>query len=141
MKINKIILTKILTYLGAIPFIFLSYLNFINYQNIFSLNTSFIVLAYGAIILSFISGIHFCYAILQDKFSQELLVLSNIIALISWLSLLLNSVLGITILIFALFVNLLIDYKACKLGIIPNWFFSLRLRITLIVIISLTLNY
>lgn len=133
-------LTKILTYLGSIPFIFLTYLNFFEVNYLFNIEVSLILISYGAIILSFISGIHFSYAILQDKINKPLLILSNIVALTAWLCVLMNFTLALVIMIMGYVVNLLIDFLSYKNLVITRWFFNLRLRISVIVISCLVLN-
>ena len=134
-------LTKILTYCGSIPFIFLTYLSFSKSDQLFTINTNLILISYGAIILSFISGMHFSYAILQDKISNRLLILSNIMALMSWLCLLVNFKLALVVIIIGYIFNLIVDFVAYKNLVIKRWFFNLRLRISLIVISCLILNF
>ena len=133
-------LTKILTYCGSIPFLFLTYLGFSKATHFFTIDTSLILISYGAIILSFISGMHFSYAILQDKISNRLLILTNIVALISWLCLLVNFKLALVVIIIGYISNLIIDYISYKNLVIEKWFFNLRLRVSLIVISCLILN-
>ena len=134
-------LTKILTYCGSIPFLFLTYLGFSKATNFFTIDVSLMLISYGAIILSFISGMHFSYAILQDKISNRLLILSNIVALISWLCLLINFKLALAFIIIGYISNLIIDFVSYKNLVVEKWFFNLRLRISLIVISCLILNF
>jgi hypothetical protein len=134
-------LTKILTYSGSIPFIFLTYLGFSKATHFLTIDISLILISYGAIILSFISGMHFAYAILQDKINNRLLILSNIIALISWLCLLINFKLALVAIIIGYICNLIIDFVSYKNLVIKKWFFNLRLRISLIVISCFILNF
>jgi hypothetical protein len=134
-------LTKILTYCGSIPFLFLTYLGFSKTTHFFTIDISLILISYGAIILSFISGMHFSYAMLQDKVSNRLLILSNIVALISWLCLLINFKLALVVIIIGYICNLIIDFVSYKNLVIKKWFFNLRLRISLIVIFCLVLNF
>lgn len=134
-------LTKILTYSGSIPFLLLTYLIFLKDNYFFTIDISLILISYGAIILSFICGMHFSYAILQDKISNKLLILSNLLALISWLCLLINFKLSLMLIIIGYISNLIIDFISYKNLIIKKWFFNLRLRISLIVISCLVLSF
>jgi hypothetical protein len=61
---KKKYLTGTLIYLGSTPFIFLIYLKLCEIQYFLGIATSLILITYAAIILSFISSIHFAYAIL-----------------------------------------------------------------------------
>jgi len=134
-------LTKILTYSGSIPFLFLTYLGFSKATNFLTLDISLILISYGAIILSFISGMHFSYSILQDKNSNRLLIISNVVAIISWLCLLINFKLALVVMIIGYVLNLIIDFVSYKNLVIERWFFNLRLRISLIVISCLASNF
>mgnify|MGYP001805105115 CR=1 FL=1 len=84
---KKETLAKILTYSGSIPYIFFSYLNITNRELFFGIETTLVLIAYAAIITSFISGIHFSYATNQQEIAIRLLLLSNIITLIAWITL------------------------------------------------------
>lgn len=134
-------LTKILTYCGSLPFIFLTYLGFSKVIHLFTIDINLILISYGAIILSFISGMHFSYAILQDKISNRILILSNMVALISWSCLLVNFKLALMVIIIGYISNLIIDYISYKNLVTEKWFFNLRLRVSLIVISCLILNF
>ena len=134
-------LIKILTYCGSIPFIFLTYLIFSKTTHFLAFNVTLMLVSYGAIILSFISGMHFSYAILQDKMHIRLLFLSNIVALVSWLCLLINFKLALVVIIMGYIFNLIIDFVSYKNLVLEKWFFNLRLRISLIVIFCLVLNF
>lgn len=134
-------LTKVLTYSGSIPFLFLTYLDFSKASHFLTIDISLILISYGAIILSFISGMHFAYAILQDKISNRLLILSNVVSLISWLCLLINFKLALLVIIMGYISNLIIDFVSYKKLVIEKWFFDLRLRVSLIVIFCLILNF
>ena len=138
---KKETLAKILTYLGAIPFIILTSIAVYGNNYIPSDFANIILMAYCAIILSFTSGMHFSYAILQDKICVKILILSNIIALASWGSLLVNFRLSFLIAIICFSINLIIDFVCYKNSIIERWFFNLRLRISIIVLICLILNF
>jgi hypothetical protein len=133
-------LTKILTYSGSIPFIFLTYLSLSRIDQFFTIDASLMLKAYSIVILSFVSGMHFSYAVLQDKIKLRLLILSNLIAIMSWICFLLNFKLALISIIIGYVINLIIDFISYKKLIIEKWFFDLRLKISLIVIFCLFLN-
>ena len=134
-------LTKILTYSGSTPFLFLTYLGFSKDSHFLTIDISLILISYSTIILSFISGMHFSYAILQDKISNRLLILSNIVTLISWICLLISFKLALVFVTLGYISNLIIDFVSYKNLVVEKWFFNLRLRISLIVISCLVLNF
>jgi hypothetical protein len=134
-------LTKILTYCGSIPLVFLTYLIFSKTTHFLAFNVTLMLISYSAIILSFTSGMHFSYAILQDKICSKLLILSNIVALVSWLCLLINFKLALVVIIIGYIFNLIIDFVSYKNLVFEKWFLNLRLRISLIVVFCLVLNF
>lgn len=133
-------LTKILTYLGSLPFLLLTACGLFGVNDLLAINISRILVAYGAIILSFVSGIHFAYGMLQSKKYSMFLVVSNVIALLTWVSLLIDVKLAVTVMIVGYICNLAIDWMAYQNGIIEQWFFNLRCAISAIVILCLIVH-
>ena len=140
MNIDKITLTKLLTYAGSIPFIFLTILNLKGTQIIYGADVKQALIAYAAIILSFVAAIHFAYGIMQDQYANSFLIKSNIIALAAWVALLIEFQLAIFIILTGFIITTFIDICAFKKSVNPEWFFKLRMRISIIVIICLSLN-
>ncbi len=138
---KKEYLAKILTYSGSLPFILSTYLIFFDADKFFTIDISIILISYAAIILSFISGMHFSYAILQDKISNRLLILSNVMAIIAWICLLINLKLALVFMMAGYISSLIIDFVSYRNLVIKKWFFNLRLRISLIIIFFLALNF
>jgi hypothetical protein len=138
---NKISLTKLLTYSGSIPFILLTIIILSGKEYILQINITEALIFYSAIILSFISGIHFSYAILKNLSYKSILIVSVTIALFSWLSLLVNIKIGFIILIACYVINIIIDRFAYEKKFISKWFFELRRNISIIVILVLILNF
>lgn len=138
---NRKYLTKTLTYLGSIPFIFFTCLKLFEIRYFLGIATSLFLITYTAIISSFISGIHFAYAISQNKMTSRLLISSNIISLFSWVALLLNLKPALVIVLLCYLCNVIIDFFAYQSRIIEKWFFDLRLIISFVVIICLVLNF
>jgi hypothetical protein len=96
---------------------------------------------YSAVIISFLCGIHWAaYLFFSDRCPRYLLIISNIVALLAWVSLLLSHQLAAALLQAACFIFLLgLDVWLRDAGIYAEWFFRLRRNATLIVVICLLL--
>jgi Protein of unknown function (DUF3429) len=122
-------LTKVLTYAGALPFI----------GGLIGLMTGFhdslIVLAYGAVILSFLCGKHWAvYLLFKEKSPFNLLLRSNFAALVAWLSVVCPLPLLGYVLQGLLFLYLLwIDYRLAARGLWEAWYMRLRRGVTIVV--------
>ena len=105
------------------------------------LDGAVIASTYSAVIISFLCGIHWAaYLFFADRCPRNLLIISNIVALLAWVSLLLANQLAAALLQAACFVFLLgLDVRLRDAGIYPEWFFRLRRNATLIVVICLLL--
>ena len=126
---------KVLTYLGILPFAMCTALLFSNYAQI---NPTKWMIGYSAIIASFISGSH--WGIYSSKSIRiNLLIHSNIIALLAWLSLLIPTHFAVITLIFCFLYLITLDYIMLQDKIIPNWYFKIRISATTIVILLLVL--
>jgi len=126
---------SILTYLGVLPFWLAAAAIFFGFEHDFAVLA---LRAYGAVIVSFISGIHWGIA-MQDSQRKTLWLLasSNAIALMAWASLLAHSAISaLCVLTLAFIVLLTIDSKLYRLQQIDLWFIRLRWRATLLVLIS-----
>lgn len=126
----------LLTYLGVLPFYLSAIAVFFNFnQN----HAVFLFRSYGAMIVSFIAGIHWTISVkdINNK-AFWLIWTSNIIALMGWSSIIINNAIyGLYVLAMALLLLIYIDYKLFKLQQIELWFIKLRWRATLLVIISM----
>ncbi len=129
-------LAQLLVYSGAIPFIACVCVSVLGWD-IF--DARWYGITYGAVILSFLAGIHWgVYLFLSPSCPYNLFITSNIAALLGWLSLLIFPHWGSFLLLILCFSwLLLIDHKLFKLDIIPDWFYRLRVHATIIVIVSL----
>lgn len=136
MKKNTIRLAYILTYSGTLPLILSA---FVIYMPILGINGLFIANTYSAIIIAFLSGIHWAaHIFFPDKCPRYLLLTSNIVALIAWLSLLLPQQTIILLLQALCFIYMLtLDTTLRDAGIMPTWFYPLRRNATIIVVLSL----
>jgi hypothetical protein len=146
MKQFDIILANTLTYSGTLPLIGSA---IILYFPVAGLDGAFIASTYSAIIISFLCGIHWAaYLFFADRCPRNLLITSNVVALLAWGSLLaanqlaigqltINQV-GTTLLQILCFLYLLaLDFQLHKAGIFADWFFRLRRNATIIVVICL----
>lgn len=127
---------SLLTYLGIIPFWLCAIaiaLGLERYYAVIALRS------YGAVIASFISGIHWGIAMHNsDRKTLWLLLSSNAVALMAWASLLIHSAISaLSILSFAFIVLITIDTILFKSHRIDSWFMKLRWRVTIFVLIAL----
>jgi hypothetical protein len=126
--------------LGAVPFIALagtlpllggSERSFVAYA----------LLAYGAVILSFLGGIHWGLAISSGgKANAGLaarLTLSVAPSLAGWVALLVAGPAGLLILAVAIAAMLLVDLRATRLGEAPAWYPKLRIPLSCVVMAAL----
>jgi len=135
---RNILLAQILTYSGTLPLVFCAGAAACGIQGI---NPGWLALTYGAIIISFLSGIHWAvYMFFSDRCPCNLLLTSNITALLALLTLLLEKGRIAYILQSLCFLYLLtLDLKLYNAAILPHWFYSLRRNATAIVILSLSI--
>ena len=141
---NRLIIDKnyisILTYCGVIPFFFLYILITSNHDDI-SYNILYGLKSYGLVILSFLSGVYWGQHLsLKGNLSIFLALASNCIALLSWFSyLFLTDKYFILFLILSFGSLILIDKYIFVSKVISKDYFLLRFRVTMIVILILTL--
>ena len=129
--------TKILGYAGLIPFVVLSTGLWIAPPQYFSqINQALI--AYAAVILSFMGAVHWGMAIdLASKAQEKRLSLSVIPALTGWLALLAPVNYGYSLLIVAFSLLCIVDSLLAKQHATPLWYPSLRIPLTTVVVCSL----
>ncbi len=130
---------SLLTYFGILPFLIFTLAIITGFEQE---KAALFLRYYAAIIVSFISGIHFGIAI-KDSQNKTLWLLatSNIIALIAWGSLLMyHDFSALFTLAICLFCLLIIDNKLYATRQIDSWFIKLRWHVTLIVAILLIIS-
>tara|TARA_A100001037_G_C15145865_1_gene636278 strand:- start:2359 stop:2805 length:447 start_codon:yes stop_codon:yes gene_type:complete len=129
--------------LGAIPFIVLAFATVISGS---THGISQALIAYGAVILSFLGGIQWGLAIAPSESGEadanlfRRLGWSVVPSLIAWGAMLLQVRAGLLVLAVAFVIVLLLDLQACRRGEAPPWYPNLRLPLTAAVVSSLTLS-
>lgn len=127
--------------LGAVPFVALA----VAMLGLDGLTRAFVVqalLGYGAVILSFLGGIHWGMAIAPRATPAgaglaRRLAWSVVPSLVGWAALLVPPVTGLFALAAAFAAMLGIDLQATKLGAAPAWYPVLRVPLTLAVVAAL----
>lgn len=137
-------LASTLTYLGALPFV-VCVIGI--WFEIRSLPWVVIMLTYGAIILTFLAGIHWGVAVMRSGSKgmvvgeeSRLLVWSNVVALCAWGVLLSPNLLISYAVLFLLFIaQWVVDWKMRERVWIPDWFYELRRSASFVAVASFTL--
>jgi hypothetical protein len=137
MKKTEITLAKILTYSGTLPLVVCAGLMF---APIAGVDANVLAKTYGAIILSFLCGIHWAlFLFFSEKCPHPLLITSNVLAILAWCSLLgthHNMAFALQALCFV--IVLALDAKLHRVGVLPEWFYQLRRNATAIVVVCLS---
>jgi hypothetical protein len=131
MKPSAHLPAQILTYSGTLPLIACVVSEFLHLDS----SASMIAIAYSAVIIAFISGIHWAaYLFFPNRCHVAVLASSNLTALSAWLALILPEEHYALLIHLLCFIYLLwLDTKLLHTQIYPAWFFQLRTRATLIV--------
>jgi hypothetical protein len=95
------------------------------------------LLAYGAVILSFLGGIHWGLAIGQRDPSYRRLGLGVVPSLAGWVAFLLGGAAGLLLLAAAFVAVLALDVQLTRDGMAPTWFPRLRTLLTAAVVLCL----
>lgn len=132
------VLARVLTFAGALPFIAAT----VALPLAPAFATAPIwqaVLGYGAVIASFVSGIHWGLFLYRDgTLPLNLFISSNVCALVAWAALLVPPLWLALVLLIAVFAALfVIDHVLWRAGAHAPWFYRLRAAITAIVIAAL----
>ncbi|MFN3544398.1 MAG: DUF3429 domain-containing protein [Thiobacillus sp.] len=92
------------------------------------------LIAYGAVILSFVGGLHWGFAMtlagLSNLAKQRCFVWSVVPALVAWPALLLPSAWGGALLIAGFVAHYAQDVRLSRRADLPQWYLPLRLRLT-----------
>ena len=129
-------LAKILTYSGTLPLVACVALIF---SPIVGVDNYMLATTYSAIILSFLCGTHWAiFLFFAEKCPNNLLITSNVVALLAWCSLLVTYQ-GISFIFQALcfLFLLMLDFRLFNAGVLPDWYYHLRRNATAIVVVCL----
>jgi len=121
---------------GLIPFVVLSALTLVGpdgWRDWVSMG----LIAYGAVILSFLGGITWGLAVTRNKHHDPLFLASMAPFFAAWLALLMPRLPGLLLLMVAFIGALANDWLARRDGLAPDWFFTLRLVLTAVVVACL----
>lgn len=144
---SPIQVAQILTYSGTLPFVYgaLYSMGIAPLANLMLFDVQQALLIYGAIILSFLAGIHWGVALSKVEQANaslafNLVFMSNVVALWAWLMALLpTSAISFWGLALGFGLMLLLDWRWLSLNKTQAWFWRLRWQASLIAIVSLTL--
>ncbi len=127
-----------LTYAGTLPFLGLSLMPWF-IPDFLGLDYGALIRFYGAIIVAFIAGIGWGLYLYKDA-PINLFIHSNIAALMAWSALILPPLYAETLLILCFAYLLYLDHCLYQARLIDGWFYTLRIRATLIVTSALLVN-
>jgi hypothetical protein len=135
MKVAHSRLAYGLAFAGALPFMAAIGLVAFNWQADRAITFA---LTYGAVIIAFLSGIHWAVFLFRPvECPQNLFVISNVTALIGWFAIALPSWLCFLVQSACFLYLLMIDRSLVRADLLPDWFWKLRCRITSVVAVSL----
>jgi hypothetical protein len=130
---------KLLGYAGLIPFIVFSTGSW--FQLPIIPDSTYILTAYAAIILSFMGAIHWGVAMSSTEVhSGKYFIASVIPGLSAWVALLMPQRYAIVLLMIGFIVLILYDWSVEKPQRLPAWYIPMRNELTLVVMICLTLT-
>ena len=127
---------------GLIPFVFCVIIIILDID--FSFNPTKALLYYGSVILSFVGAISWGFATREQtkkKLRQYLFLWSVLPALLAFLALLISDTKSFLLLILGFLIAYLVDKKINQKLNIPSWYMFLRLNLTVIVILCLSVGF
>lgn len=125
-----------LTYAGTLPFLAAAAGS--TFGVFTATDAAWVAVSYGAVIVAFLSGIHWAYGLHEGHEAPRLMLGSNVTALVAWLALLLDARFAALLLLMLCFIFLwVVDRRLARMGIVTPWFYQLRCRATAIVLMCL----
>ena len=117
---------------GAIPFLLLGVLSWI--ESPWHSELRFALLAYGAVILSFVGALHWAFAMLAPDLAEadrnRAYAWSVMPALLGWVALLLPPSLTSVVLVLGFWLQFSQDVRLARRMALPDWYLPLRLSLT-----------
>ena len=139
--VKTVLIARVLGYGGALPFL-CGAIAASQQMAVLGLAPAHLLLSYGAVILSFLGGLHWGRVITSPNANgssdSTWLIWSVCPALLGWLALLLPVKVGAMVLSPCYLAALQIDQKLFRDQIWPAWMRPLRLHLSLIAVVSLT---
>ncbi|MBY0407607.1 MAG: DUF3429 domain-containing protein [Rickettsiales bacterium] len=133
---RNVFIAQALTYAGTVPLVAGVLAAYFRVEHLDVLHWSRL---YAAVIVSFISGIHWGVQLFHgEKSPRNLFITSNAIALLAWASLMFIEVkLALALQSLCFLYLLVLDYRLKEAKILPHWFYGLRNNATAIVVVCL----
>ena len=127
---------KSIGYAGLIPFIVFSIGSWFQLPMIS--DSTYILTAYAAIILSFMGAIHWGIAMSSSEDQNGKYFIASVIpGLIAWLALLMPQRYAIILLMVGFIALIIYDWSVEKPQRLPGWYIPMRNRLTLVVVMCL----
>lgn len=99
------------------------------------------LLAYGAVILSFVGALHWAFAMVHPAatgpVASKLFIWSVVPSLLGWVALLVEPAAGIALLIAGFLTHCWQDVRLARILQLPSWYLPLRLQLTGVACLSL----
>lgn len=128
-----------LGYGGLLPFVGLSTLALVEPSHSMIFRAALI--AYGAVIFSFVGALHWAFAmtipVMPSQLRSKSYVWSVVPALLAWTTYFLPVLVGAVILILGFIAQYYRDCKLVKQVSLPDWYLPLRLRLTIVASLSI----
>lgn len=128
-----------LGYGGLLPFVLLAPASLLDHHH--GAVWSDALVAYGAIILSFIGALHWGLAMTLPELSERQrsvwFTWSVVPALIAWPAVLFSPIVAAPLLVFGFIAHYLQDRRLARQANLPDWYLPLRLRLSSVAVICL----
>ena len=139
--VKTVLIARVLGYGGALPFL-CGAIAASQHMAILGLAPAHLLLNYGAVILSFLGGLHWGRVITSPnangRSDSAWLIWSVCPSLLGWVALLLPLKVSAVVLSLCFLAALQIDQKLLREHIWPDWMRPLRLHLSVIAVASLT---
>ena len=129
---------------GAVPFVVFA-ISSTMLDGLYQAQAWYALAVYGAVILSFLGGVHWGLAIAEfgtqlEQSAWRRLLLSVVPSIIGWIALMISTVPGLLMMAASFGVMLWIDLTAARKGEVPGWYPKLRGPLSVVVIGCLLLG-
>ena len=129
-------LAKTLGYAGLVPFVVFSAGTWMTLPVLEDAHT--VLMAYAAIILSFMGAIHWGLAMSQNSGHANMQLGASVVpALVGWLALLIPMLYGYVLLALSFIVLCIADKLASDHGLVSSWYLPMRVKLTTVVVACL----